>query len=187
MLTMPPYHTRTAWLKAFGLVMGLVGGSVFGLTLSLFSVPGAPGIALLATIGVAAVGFHRPRALALPFRVWNRLAALVSNSARAYLNRVCLYTVFPAVRWTGVSLALDPTAQKETGWVARKNIASDAYAGPGDMPAPSGSLWTATYLRWAWQSNYLWAICLLPFLWLLQALEVNVLSSDLRSDTYTLY
>jgi hypothetical protein len=167
--------------------MGLIGGPVLGLILSLLRIPGATGIALLTATGFVVVGISRPHALSLPFRAWNRLAVLVSNLGRTYLNRVCLYTVFPAMRWSGVSIALAPAAEKESGWVARKNIASDAYGGPGDKPAPSGALWTATYLRWVWQSNYLWAICLLPFLRLLQALEVNVLSSDLRSDTYTLY
>jgi len=187
MLTLPAYHHRRAWLRAFGLAAGGLAGLSCGLGILASGLPHAAGIGTLVGLALALPSLIVPRWFSLPYRAWNRLARLFVRGARAYLTRICLYTVFPAAGLTRTGIQLARPADGSSGWVARETLPRDAYGGPSDRPGPQDSTWSSHYARWARQSGTPWAICLLPFLWTLQALEEDVEQAEVSSDVYTLF
>ncbi len=178
MLTLPAYHTRRAWLRAFWLVQSA------GIALLLWAAlvaSGRPSVgALVVFVVLAVTGWVRPRALEKLYRAWNYSVRRFAAIASAIVTRVCIWGVFPAAGMAGSQMKMKPDEAAGFGWAPRD--LSD-----GATPTPQRSDWLASFLAWSRRGDNGWSLALLPFLSLLALLEEDPEEETLEHDVYTLY
>jgi hypothetical protein len=189
MITLPRFPPRRAWLRSFWIVISLVSGSMVSILCVLLISPRwfASGVVLVLVMAVP--GLLRPQIASLPYRTWNKLARGVVRVARLWVTGVCFYIIFVTVGLTGSHARLVQPTSNGSLWVARRTPASTAYGLKHDgVPqefAQKG--WIRAYLVWARQPGNLWAVCLLPFLILISALENDRNQNPVAANIYTLF
>ena len=151
--------------------------------LSRFSGFAAGIVVVLAIVGV---WFHR--VILLPYRVWNRVAKTYASYASAYVTGLCFLIIAGVSRATRRRGSFAATVQSRSAWVPRHTISSSAYGSQHseatEIPIRASS--TRTFISWCWRTNNTWALCLLPFLSVLSALQTDHHRREL-SDIYTLF
>ena len=178
MLTLPAYHTRRAWLRAFWLVQSAV---IAVLLWAVLVAIGRPSVGALGVfVALALPGWIWPRALEKPYRAWNLVVRRFAELASAIVTRVCIWFVFPAAGMVGSQMKMKPGDAAGFGWAPRD--VSD-----GATPTPQRSDWLASFLAWSRRADNGWSVALLPFLTLLALLEEDPEEETLEHDVYTLY
>jgi hypothetical protein len=184
-----PYPPRRAWLRSFALVMGLTGGLLTGVLLSLPVSPRWSASGVFVALVLALPGLLWPQTVSIPYRVWNKLAREFTRCARLWLTGICFYIAFVAVGRLGSSLRLARPTADGSLWVPRQSGAPTAYGSPHGVvtaEASQGS-WVSAFVSWAVRSGNGWACCLLPFMALLSVLEPAQENGNVPADIYTLY
>ncbi len=183
-----PTPRRRAQLMSFWLVISIFSGLVFGVLLSQLVAPRWSGLGLIVALGLALPGYLRPEVASIPYGVWNRLARYYMRGARVLLKGICFYIIFASVAHIGSRLMLTRPSATKSLWVARGTRPASSYCfqydGKTNRSTQKG--WIRTYVSWAVQSGNLWTACLLPFLILLRAVEVEERSVS-PTNVYTLF
>jgi len=182
-LTLPPYHTRRAWLRAFWLVLSATAALLLAAALAAAGRGGAGVTGLVCFALLAVPGWLRPYALSVPYRAWNRGVRAFAELASGYVTRVCLWGIFPVVGAFGSAMRMKPGEAAGFGWAPRE-VAPGEAAG---MPEPQRSDWYAAFRAWSARDDRRWTRVLLPFLLLLALLEEDPEQEVLEHDVYTLY
>ena len=182
-----PHRPDREDLLGFWIAISLVAGLLLGfLTLLASGATGwmGPLMGVLTTGVLLLVGLRRERGIDRVYGRWNRWARAYSRRARRWITAVLYWTVVAVAARAGArGLALEGSP-----WLQRGTLPQWGYPGQGggadiDAPErrePQGSV------HWMIRSGRSWAIGLLPFLWILRALDVKAQRS-VASDTYTLY
>jgi hypothetical protein len=176
-----PQPPRIAWLKSFWLIMSVLAGifvSALGawLVASHWIVLG-----VVVTLTVTLPGWLWPEIARLPYQWWDRLAREFARYARGWLTLVCFQVVFVVVGLSGSSLGLKRPRPGRSLWRAR---GSDA-----DSTKPAGEdtrRWISAFCAHAVRTGNWWAVCLVPFLLLLSALETDR-EENFPAGIYTLF
>ena len=187
MITLPN-QPRRAWLMSFGLAMSALGGLLFGVFLWIFTSPYWFVVGLMLSLGIALLGMLRPKAILMPYKVWNKLTFYYVRGARLLLKFICFHIVLVPLAQTGSSLNVSRPAPTKSLWIPRKphTVSSYLVQHDGTTSAFPQRGWIRSYLSWAKQSSHLWAICLLPFLILLKIVEDEE-RSTFPTNIYTLF
>jgi hypothetical protein len=165
---------RPAYLKSFSIAMGFLSGLLMT-ALSYWLDLGAlfPLVAVLA-IGFPLFGLLWPTTMSLPYRLWNTAANYFARLARVYLIGICFYIILLTVGRARTSMKLSRPKLDESLWRAKKTLSPDTYpyefAANGKYFTEKG--WVRSYLCWARASGQIWALCLVPLLAMLSAVEI---------------
>lgn len=168
------YIARRAWLTSFWLVICASSGLLFVVLSVLLASPWWLGAGVILTVALALLGLLWSQAISLPYRAWNKLAMYFAWAGRLYLTGIYFFVMFVVVGQVRSSFKLGGAAALgASGWVPRKPLAPAAYPSQYDVAISDSSHkgWVRTYLSWALHSGNFWAVFLLPFLILLNALE----------------
>lgn len=188
MMTLPASPNRLWQLSFWLVVSSCIGLILAALLWIVVSLPWA-GLGLIAGLLLGGAGLLRPRKLSIPYKFWNGLAKKFAHFGQVWVAGVCFYTVFAAVGRTGASLSLArPGSGTKSLWTPRETQAPSTYI-YSQKKMFKGSTqrgWVSSFGSWAAESRNLWAVCLLPFLLLLKALDTEQ-ESEFPSDIYTLY
>jgi hypothetical protein len=189
MITLPRFPPRRAWLRSFWIAISLVSGLMVSILCALLISPHwfASGAAF--AVAVAVPGLLQPQIASLPYRAWNKLARAFVRVARFWVTGVCFYIICVTVGLSGSHARLAQPTSNESLWVARRISTSTTYNhkydGASQEFAQKG--WIRAYFAWAVGSGNFWAVCLLPFLMLLAALENDDNRSPVAANIYTLF
>jgi hypothetical protein len=184
-----PSPPRLALLKSFWLVISLGGGLFVGALAS----PLVPMVWVIMVVALAAIiawlGFRRPRIAVIPYQAWNKLAQTFARYARGWLLLGCFYVVFLSVGRAGSTIRLLPPIASKSLWVPweiHAAAAPDSCRGVAEENGlPRG--WVAPFFRWATRTGNWWAYCLVPFLALLSALDIEHEERAFPAGIYTLF
>ena len=174
---------RSFWL-AISVISGLVGaGAAWLAGLDAWVLVGLGVIFVLVTPGMA-----RPRAVSLPYRIWNSLAQGYARTTRLFLMGICFYTVFLAVGRTRSGLWLRQPDPTTSTWLPRAVFPASSYGARSTSQGDARHGWLRGLFSWSIRSkNNAWAISLAPFLVLYRMLDFEEAESEAPSDIYTLY
>ena len=184
---MQPLRVPTRpFLRSFWLVLSLGAAIVVWVGLTVFRVPHAPLIGIVAFPAFAVLGLLSPDLAIRPFRSWDRLARKVRRSARLWLSGV-VFLMLTLLGLAGARLPMKRPDSAESGWISRTPSSGRRSGYPDSSgTAGGGSTWIRKFASWAWQSGNAWAWSLLPLLGLLKAVEGESRGS-LGGNVYTLY
>jgi hypothetical protein len=181
-----PASPRLATLRSFGLVCALPVGAGAGLV----AARGGPGPGLAVGLGVAGglalLALAWPRYVALPYRVWRRVARLVARAVTLYVLGLLHFLVLTVISRGGASLALARPRAADSLWTPRPPAVGSGADGLVVLD-PAGPGWAGAVTGWARASGQAWMCGLLPFLALLAALDDEPDAPDPPTTTYTLY
>jgi hypothetical protein len=187
MLIVLPARPRRAWVRAFGLAIGLWGGLAVGVLAPL----AGPTRALAAALVVVAAGLAaawRPAEVRLAYRVWNKAARTYARAVR-HAALVVAYGVVAAAGGAGSSLRLHRPGPDESLWSPRPTLPVEAYGSQSDRPggrAWRGHPW-AGVAAWALGTRNAWATLLVPFLLIVVATESQEQEEEFPAGIYTLF
>lgn len=188
-MTLPNSPNRI-WLLSFWLAMSLLLGLIIGVLFWTLISPGWSVLGAVFALMLALGGVMRPPAITRPYSVWNSLADHFAHFARKWVTRVCFYTVFLGVGYTGTAIeTARPTSDTISFWVRRETLPPSVYAIQHKTTEAGATQrsWIFSYLSWAVGSkSNLWACFLLPFFIVLRALDVEE-ENSFPSNIYTLY
>jgi hypothetical protein len=139
-------------------------------------------------MAIGIFGLIWPEAFSVPYRLWNRLASVVSRFTVFVFSAICFYVVVLATGRAGSKLNLSRSAAGAwSAWTARRPESPDTYFDQfmrvGTGTTRSG--WVRSYCSWAWDSGNLWLVFLLPFLALLSLNQSK--TANVPVDVYTLF
>ena len=181
-----PFPADLARLRSFSLVAGGLACLVAGALLATLGSGAAALIGLGGGILATLVGCWRPALARLPYRAWRRLGRSVARYGSLYVLGVCYFVVVAAVGRAGSALVLAAPPGPRSAWTPRDGR-SGGPRGDVTVIEPPRRSWVSRYVAWAWASGHAWACCLVPFLALLGALEVEPDAAEPATTTYTLY
>jgi hypothetical protein len=188
MITLPvPLHR--ARLMSFWLVLCVGCAILFGgIAWRCFS-PVWSAVAVVVVLGCALIGLRSPNLIFRPYRLWNKLAASLAYYVRLWLMGICFHFVFVAVGQMGSSFPLGGPRTGPSCWVKRvphTSWAPDKCAGNTIEVSPRQD-WVRDFCTWTMKTGNGWALCLLPFLFLLALLEGEEEESTFPASMYTLF
>jgi hypothetical protein len=165
---------RGAYLKSFALTLGL-GSAVIGCALAYW----AGQVRLMILIAVIAAlfsiaGIAQPAIMTRPYRQWNNAARYFARGGRLILMGICFYVIFFAVGRAGSAMKLARPLSSLSLWTSKRTnpLAAFLYEfSPTDSHLHQTD-WLGSYLYWCKSSGQFWAICLVPFLAMLAAVEI---------------
>lgn len=186
-----PKPPTSACLRTFWLLVSLNVGLLVGAALAWNggAVPAWVGGGLVAA-AMSAPGLVRPYAVALPYRVWNVLAARVAGLLSRYVTAIGLLVVALAGRSSAASrfVASSPGSSM---WVERRSQPAAAYHSQyhDDRVGVEQDGWARSVRDWADRSGNRWAWSLVPLLRVLQLLDAAPEKGRPAAapDIYTLY
>lgn len=187
MITLPSTTNRarlTSFWFAFSSLSGLLVGVLAALLIGIWWL----GVGVVLTLLLSVFGLFRIEGISKLYNLWNKVARSFGGWASIWLMSVSYYIVFFIVGRTGSSLRLARPSGSESMWAGRQTLPVTTYTSQYGSNS-HGSYekgWIANFLSWGTHSGNLWACCLLPFLILLKALEVEDRSS-FPTRIYTLY
>lgn len=160
---------RSFWL-AMSIFVVLVGGVLF---VPFFGLP-ALVLAMLSGTVLACMGFIWPSVALQAYRGWNKLAHAYCRLAKLFIEKICFNFVLRIVGLLGSSSNVAGQSAPNSMWIPRVAFPLAAYGNP--FAATTGTNrrtknWMANYCLWAWKTGNQWAVCLIPFLFLLIPLE----------------
>ncbi len=187
MIVLPAFPPRRACLRSFGLVVSFVVWCLLGILSALAKSPLGVASGSVIVIVLVSLSILRPSWISIPYRLWNRLAYEFTRFARWWLIGVCFYVIFTIVGRSKSALWL---ARPNTSvWESRENqpyLAKCSRPGVTTEEFSEQSRFTS-FLAWAKRPDNWWTLCLLPFLVLLSALEIEQEQRDFPSNVYTLF
>jgi hypothetical protein len=189
MIALPRFPPPRAWLQSFWIAISLAGGSIVSLFCAFFISTRWSASGVVFALLTAVPGILRPQIASRPYRAWNKLARRFAQVARFWVTGVCFYIICATVGLTRSHVRLAQPTSNESLWVARRPTTSTAYdhnydGVPQEFPQQG---WIRAYVTWARQSGNLWAVCLLPFLIVLSALEIDETQNRVAANVYTLF
>jgi hypothetical protein len=133
----------------------------------------------------AACGFLSPQSLSLLYRAYNKVVRVITGWAITWVSVVCYFVVFRTMSGFGSCLNVDPEARGKSNWAPVNSICG--FENASSVAGSRG--WIGNYVSWCMQSKNLWALCLLPFLFLLSLLEPSSENKTgaVPENIYTLY
>jgi hypothetical protein len=182
-----PERADTSAYRAFALALCALGGGgaawLLGVVWGLSAALAASALAVV----VATSGFAWPRSVRPLYTFWDRAARKFSRLALAATLRVIFYIVIAAVGRAGERMQLSAPAAGASLWNARETRDPATYGSEsaGAEATPSAS-WALGFARWAVRTRQPWALCLLPFLWLVRCFD-SERRTLVQSNVYTLY
>jgi hypothetical protein len=187
-LSLPQEDRRTV-LRSFWFLISLSAGLVLSLVCWIFiTPPWAWASGLVVLLVLAPLAFSQEHLVRRLYHAWNnRIVRRLSSAATAITLRICLLLVFAATGRAGSRLQI--RGLSGTMWVKRSAATNHTtgvpFASAADVASvPNG--WIRNYLRWAFQSQNFWAICLIPFLCFLRMVSAEEETSS-GSNIYTLF
>jgi hypothetical protein len=174
---------------SFWLVLCVVCALLFGGIAWRCCSPGWSAVAVVVMLGCAIIGLWSPRLIFRPYRLWNKLAAILAYYVRLWIMGVCFYLVFVAVGRTGSPFPIGKSRTVPSRWVKRAlqaSYASEKCAGQSIEVSPPQS-WGRDFYTWTMQTGNWWALCLLPCLFVLALLESEEEESAFPASMYTLF
>jgi len=189
MITLPRFPPPRAWLQSFWIVISLAGGAIVSILCALIVSPRWSASGAVFAVLMAVPGILRPQIASRPYRSWNRLARGFIRVARFWVSGVCFYLICATVGLAGSQVRLAKPTANESLWVSRRpslhTASGDTHDGTPQRFSQQG--WIRAYVAWARQSGNLWAVCLLPFLMILAALDNNETQNRVAANVYTLF
>jgi len=170
---------------SFWLVMSLAVGLLIAILLNVLSSRYWLTLGSMAVLLLAVPGLVKPEMVLLPYKIWNKLATIFAKSARFYLMAVCFYIVFTAVGRTGSSLRLSQAEGEDSMWTPWE-AGSYRRAQGVVLDGSTQKTWIPSVVEWTKPSNW-WVCCLLPFLFLISALDSQEEETGIVTSIYTLY
>jgi len=187
-LSLPPEDRRIV-LRSFWFLISLtVGLSVSVLCWLLNMPPWTWASGLLVLVVLAPVAFSKEDVVRRLYHAWNnRIARRLSSVATAITLRICLLLIFAATGRAGSRLQIRGSGGSM--WAGRDAATNRTTSVPFQAvanvaSAPNG--WIRNYLRWAFQSQNVWAICLIPCLCFLRMVSAEEQTSS-GANIYTLF
>ena len=183
---LPPAR-RSSILIAFWLALSVLSGITISVILSLWISPMQAPLGLIAVPVLALPGLLWPRLAILPYRAWNKLAAVFEHWSRTLFMGICFYVIVVAVGRSGAALRLSRPDVGQSLWVRRQDSTGEPNGFERVVATEEHSRsWIHNFLRWSAKSRNLWACGVLPFLILLSALE-HEQENSVPKDIYTLF
>ena len=171
MLTLP-YQGDRAWVRAFWLAMACWAALAVGVVL-----PGGPGeraaAAAIAAVLVGAVPVVSYRGARTLYRLAVRASRLYARIARFAVLALCYGIVFVAVGAAGSALRLRRPAPGDSLWEAGQTLPADAHRSQHGAGSPGVRRRWRALLAWATDSGNAWILPLVPFLFLVAALDTE--------------
>ena len=142
-------------------------------------------VGAIATASLTVLGIAWPALISFAYRAWNRLARDYSRMARSPTIWICYHTLFVIAGRAGSTLELERPLGRSL-WVRKQTLPDSAYTSQDRVAARAtgGGLWS--FVSWATRPAHLWAVCLIPYLFVLQTLTPQE-EVDAPTDIYTLY
>ena len=141
-------------------------------------------IAALASAMLVALGVWRPEIFLLPYRVFNKLASMVSRLTAAAVRLVCFYLVVAGAGLVRSRVQKGKPDGPTSGWRPRGPLEINSLWKSPTKRRPNG--WVRNCASWATTSPHLWVWCLLPFLMILSTVELDD-EGAVSTENYTLY
>ncbi|MGH9147239.1 MAG: hypothetical protein ACRD1Q_11055 [Vicinamibacterales bacterium] len=141
-------------------------------------------IAALTSAMSVAIGLWRPEHFLLPYRVFNKLASMVSRLTAAAVRLVCFYLVIGGAGLVRSRLQQGKPDGPTSGWQPRGPLEITSLWQSPTRRRPNG--WVRNYASWATTGANLWVWCLLPFLLILSTVELED-EGVTSTGNYTLY
>jgi len=128
------------------------------------------------------------RFLWLMYRGWNEAVIRFAKIMKTIILGICFFVVLVAVGGSKGQLRVNKLPLSESLWTARNrkftsNFKSLSHVA-GENAGEKG--WVSSYLSWAIHTKHIWALGLLPFLFLLSALDTEQ-KETMPSGIYTLF
>ena len=182
-----PEEDRRIVLRSFWLLISAIFAALASIVAWMIGVPWwMAGVPVFAVAGLFA--FTKEHLVRRLYHAWNnRIIRPLSNIVTAIILRVCLFLVFATTGRTGSRLQL--AGLSGTMWMARdpKLNRTSSFPFVGSEGTTAGSRgWLRSYLRWAFQSHNVWAITLIPFLWMLRMVSTEEPAAA-GGNIYTLF
>ena len=182
-----PQEDRRIVLRSFWFLISAVVGLIAAVVSLLIHLPGwLIGPAVFVT--VASFAFTREQLVRRLYHAWNsRVIRPLSNLTTSIILRICLFLVFAGTGRTGSRLQLAGLSQ--TMWLGRdadQNRTTQVPFVGGNNGSGTSRGWLRNYLRWAFQSQNVWAISLVPFLWMLRIVSTEEPAAA-GGNIYTLF
>ena len=183
-----PQEDRRIVVRSFWFFITLTAGSVASLVCWLLKTPPWTWLSgFVVLLVLVPLAFSKEHLVRRFYHAWNnRIVRRLSNAATAITLRLCLLLVFAGTGRAGSRLQIRGLSGSMWADRAGTNHTSGMpFASPADVvSAPNG--WIRNYLRWAFQSRNVWAICLIPFLCFLRMVSAEEQTSS-GSNIYTLF
>lgn len=187
-MLMLPSRPRRAWLTSFWLVIAFLGGSVIGVILVILKSAVWFGVGIMIGALIAMPGLLWPQSISILYEKWHKLSEFYARATRVVVKGACFYLVFAACGLVGSTLRLTRPSTGQSMWQPRATHEPSTYLQQYET-ATKGSLhkgWKRSYVSWAVSSGNLWAVCLLPWLMLVAALDTDE-QEGTPSTLYTLF
>lgn len=179
-----PQQPNLTWLFSFWIGLNVL-LTILGVALiSVFMSP-VWSLAILVLVGgIGVAGLVKPQVISRPYRVWNNIANKYAEFIRAYILRICFFTVFLGLSRTKSDIRVARAENSASYW--EPSYASGMETCVHTTEKHTGSRWVSQYTSWSYRSGNLWACSLLPFIFLLMMLEAEEADS-LSDKLYTLF
>jgi hypothetical protein len=186
---MPPLSTNRAWLVSFSMAFSVFIGLIFCTVAVIISLSfGWIAFGLLLTAIIALLGLMKTGFVSRLYQLWYRGVRFYLYQISRLLVRICFYLIFIAAGGMKSALGLKRPPASRSQWVARQTLKPTSYASQY-VDNPQGAQekgWISQFAAWASRSDNKWAFCVLPFLMLLRALDIDQ-ESGFPTNIYTLY
>ena len=184
MITLPA-PPRRAHLRSFWVALCTMLGISASVCMCILALPHPLAIPAGTIVCLVAVGLVMTEWIRPLYGAWNWGARLVARGTRLLLMSICFFIVFAAVGLAGARFDRALSMSPASSWVRRRTQDGEENLSPF-AEKPNGTMQMNAYLHWARSSGNLWAVVLLPFLFLLSVLAEDE-DDTLPAYVYTLF
>ena len=182
-----PEEDRRIVLRSFWFLVSAIFAVLASLAGWLIGLPAwLPGTVVFVVAG--SVAFTQEQLVRRLYHAWNnRIIRPLSNFVTAIILRICLFLVFAGTGRAGSRLQL--AGLTGTMWSNRdsdRNHTAEVPFVASGGAAPTSRGWIRNYLRWAFQTQNVWAVSLIPFLWMLRMVSTEEPAAA-GGNIYTLF
>jgi hypothetical protein len=177
---------RYAEIQSFWLVMGVWAALGAALCVSGWGWHWSSGSGVMVASILAALPLVHQEVAWNGYRAWHEwLVNPFMTRAASIVSRVCYFVVFVVVGRVGTRLVMTVPPSSQSAWVLRSSLDATAY-GAHDAVNPGRLAWVPRYVSWAWRSGNVWAVGLIPFLFLLKFSSASE-QKAVDANIYTLF
>jgi hypothetical protein len=180
-----PNTLRRAELRSFCLAISSIALTALVLAASLSS---DARYATLSVVGGCLLGVMFPSLARIPYRIWNKAAKLFARFTQYYLLSMVFHIIVRPMSLAMRSREFSQKSDFSSCWVPRASVSPTSYRSLYQISKDnsSGAPWPLTVFSWAWRTNNIPAIFLLPFLYVISLFQPEQ-ESEKISDIYTLF
>jgi hypothetical protein len=187
MITLLPYPPRRSWLIAFLASISVIVGASMSILLYFFLDHAGVALGIAAGLLFTACGLSL-EIISLLYRAYNKVARVFAAWTVTWTSVVCYFVVFQIMSCFGSDLNVEPETRGKSNWLPVNSVTAMCGFEDGSLiDARRG--WIGNYLAWCMRSRNLWALCLLPFLFVLSLVDCSAeyKSGAVSESIYTLY